>query len=177
MEQHLVNLMHNAKRWTDHGRDFLPTLGCSICGNGCMPLCGLGLNRKMTPMEMKDVVLKSRKSMLETGKLVHPVQLQFVTGTDIVIMCEKALDCIEEREIQGIGKQRLFTKPIPTLAGLVCNDCNRCMLCRDPTTDMVKCKGRSMKICVACMDACQVCRQVKVRHHSCCVDALGKFLR
>ena len=34
-----------------------------------------------------------------------------------------------------------------------------------------------LKICVACMDACQVCRQVKVRHHSCCVDALGKFLR
>ena len=68
MEQRLVELIHSAKGWTEHGKDCLPTLTCSSCGKGCMPLCGLGLNRKVSPMEMKDVVLKSRKCMIETGR-------------------------------------------------------------------------------------------------------------
>ena len=176
MEQRLVDLLHDAKRWTEKGRDYLPTLACSACGKGCMPLCGLGLNRRVTPMEMKDVVLKSRKTMLETGKSVHPTYIQFVTGTDVVIMCEKALDCIEERDVPGSGKQRVFTKPIPTMTGLLCGECKVCVLCRDPTTELVKCRGKPTKICVSCMEACESCHQIKVRHHACCAAAVGKFI-
>ena len=168
MEQRLVELIHSAKGWTEHGKDCLPTLACSSCGKGCMPLCGLGLNRKVSPMEMKDVVLKSRKCMIETGRSVHPTHIQFVSGTDVTIVCEKALDCIEEREIPGKGRQWIFTKPIPTLTGLLCHDCAVCVLCGDATGEMVKCRGKPTKICVSCMDACGACHQVKVRHHDCC---------
>ena len=175
MEQHLADLIHNARRWTENGRDYLPTLGCSACGKGCMPLCGLGLKRRMTPMETKDVVLKSRKTMLETGKTVHPTHLQFVSGTDVVIVCEKALDSIEEREIKDKGKQWVFTKPIPTASGLLCRDCDVCVLCRAPATSMVNCRGKPTKICVVCMDACDMCQQPKARHHNCCTSALRRF--
>lgn len=168
MEQRVVDLIHNAKRWTDEQRDYLPTLGCSSCGKGCMPLCGLGLNRKITPMEFKEVVLHTRKSMLETGKSVAPVQLQFVTGTDIVIMCESALDSIEERQVPGKGIQAVFTKPIPTMTGLLCKECRVCMLCRAPTQETVRVKGKPVNICVQCMQACEVCQQIKVKHHLCC---------
>jgi len=172
MDQRLIDLIHDAKRWADDGRDYLPTLGCSSCGKGCMPLCGLGLNRKVSPMESKDAVLKTRKSMIETGKRAHPLNIQLVTGTDVVIVCEKALDCIEERQIKGADgtttTQRVFTKPIPTAYGLLCRDCNVCMLCRDPTGEIVRCDGRPAKICFSCMDACEICQQVKVKHHPCC---------
>jgi hypothetical protein len=76
MEQLLVHLIDDAKRWADKGRDYLPTLGCSSCGKGCMPLCGLGINRKVSPMENKDIVLQTRKTMLEIGKNSQSVTLQ-----------------------------------------------------------------------------------------------------
>jgi len=170
MDQRLIDLIHDAKRWTDgHGTDYLPTLGCSACGNGCMPLCGLGLNRRMTPMEHKDVVLKTRKTMLETGRMTYPVTMQFVTGADIVIMCEKALDCIEERPIAGKGTQWVFTRPIPTMSGLICKDCSKvCALCQSPTTNIVKHKGRPLPMCSRCTDLCKACEQPKPKHHGCC---------
>jgi hypothetical protein len=117
MDQRLADLLNEAQRWSDNGRDFLPTLGCSACGKGCTPLCGLGINRKMSPMASKDIVLKSRKTMLETGKLVHPVGLQIVSCTGIVIMYKRALDCIQESDVPGKGRRNVF---IPTMAGLLC---------------------------------------------------------
>lgn len=168
-----MDLIHHARRWADKGRDYLPTLACSACGKACMPLCGLGLNRKTTPMEFKDVVVKSRKSMLETGRTLRPVQLQFVTGTDIVIMYEKAMDCIEERNVADHGKQWVFTKPIPTMAGLFCADCAVCTLCGMSTKDTVPYQGRRVKMCAACVDACDVCGQARIKHHPCC-EGVGK---
>ena len=173
MEQRIIDLIHNARRWTDGHYDFLPTLGCSQCGKGCVPLCGLGLNTKVSPMEDKDVTLKTRKCMLETGRTPHPMQLQFVGATDVVIMFEKTLDCVEKREIPGHGQQWVFTKPIPTMCGLMCKDCSVCFLCREPTNMDVRVFGRSMKICYRCADFCSTCRQTKVRHHACCTG-LGR---
>ena len=127
-------------------------------------------------MEVKDVVVKTRKSMLETGKTPLPMQIQFVTGTEIVIMLEKAMDCIEERTIPGHdGKQWVFVKPIPTTAGLLCRDCSVCTLCHAPTEDTVRHQGRRLKLCVACMDDCSVCRQAKVKHHPCCEGQAKKY--
>ena len=175
MEQRLVDLMHDARRWTDLGRDYLPTLGCSKCGLGCMPLCGMGLIRNITPMETKDVILKSRKTMLETGKHVRPMNIQLISSADIVIACEKALDCIEEREIPGKGKQWVFIKPIPTASGLTCKDCQACVLCCANAKDEIRHQGKRIRVCVACMDACTACQQAKVRHHSCCVGIGGQY--
>ena len=124
-------------------------------------------------MEAKDVVVRTRKSMLETGKALLPMPLQFVSGSDIVIMFEKAMDCIEERAVAGHGKQWVFVKPIPTMAGLLCRDCAVCMLCHAPTEETVRYQGGRMKLCVGCMDACAVCGQAKVRHHPCC-EGQGK---
>ena len=76
--ERLVKLINDAQRWSDSGRDYMPELGCSQCGKGCMPLCGLGLNRKVTPMEYKDVVLKTRKMKIETGKRISPVTVQVI---------------------------------------------------------------------------------------------------
>jgi len=167
-QQRLIDIIHHAKRWTDGHTDYLPTLGCSSCGKGCMPLCGLGLNRRMTPMEHKDVVLKTRKSMLETGRFAYPVNIQFVSGADVVIMYEKAMDCIEERNIQGKGKQWVFTRPIPTMAGLVCKDCAICAICQTPSKEIIKHRGRPLNVCLHCVDQCPGCQQAKLKHHGCC---------
>ena len=176
MEQRLIDLIHDAKRWADDGRDYLPTLGCSKCGKGCMPLCGLGINRKVTPMETKDVMLKTRKSMLETGKpICSTTQIQFVSWTEIVIMCEKAMDCIEEKNIPGKGKKWVFTKPIPTMAGLVCRECKACVLCCGYSDKEVRHRGKRIKICMSCMDGCPSCQQMNVKHHPCCISP-GRFL-
>lgn len=177
MEQRLVDLLHDARRWSDCGVDYLPTLGCSICGKGCVPLCGLGFNRRITPMELKDVVLKSRKTMLETGRTAHPMQLQIVSATEPVIVFEKAMDCIEERLIPGSGTQWVFTRPIPTASGLVCKDCDACTVCHAPTEQTVRLGGRRLKVCAACMDACSVCGQAKARHHGCCAGLGGKYFK
>jgi hypothetical protein len=172
MEQRLVDLLNDAQRWSDQGRDFLPTLGCSSCGKGCMPLCGLGINRKVSPMESKDIVLKSRKSMLETGKMVSPIDLQIVSCTGIVIMYERALDCIQEREIpNGGGSRWVFTQPIPTMAGLLCSECMKCQACGQDIAgegDRVKCNGRWIRACPMCCEQCSVCAQGRLKHHNCC---------
>jgi hypothetical protein len=171
MDKRLVDLLNHAQRWSDQGRDFLPTLGCSACGKGCMPLCGLGVNRKISPMESKDIVLKSRKTMLETGKLIHPVDLQIVSCTGIVIMYERALDCIQEREVPGKGKRYVFTQPIPTMAGLLCAECKRCQACggeAEDDADRIKCNGRWMRACAMCVEPCSVCGQGRLKHHACC---------
>lgn len=176
MEQRLTDMIHDARRWTDTNRDYLPTLGCSKCEKGCMPLCGLGVQRRITPMETKDIVLRSRKTMLETGKHTRPMQLQLVTSTEIVIACERALDCIEEREIPGHGKQWVFTRPIPTLCGLVCKDCKACTLCGcDASNEDVRHPQgfKRIKVCTMCTDFCTECGQGKVRHHACC-KGLGR---
>lgn len=175
MEQRLIDLLHHARRWSDRGVDYLPTLGCSVCGKGCLPLCGLGMNRKISPMETKDIHVKSRKCMLETGKTVHPMNLQFVSGTEPVIMFEKAMDCVEEREVPGHGPQWVFVKPIPTMAGLVCRECEGCAICRSPTPDTVRYHGKRIKICQECTDACSVCGQAKTRHHGCCEGLGAKY--
>ena len=76
--ERLVELINDAQWWSDSGRDYMPELGCSQCGKGCMPLYGLGLNCKVTPMEYKDVVLKTRKMKIETGKRISPVTVQVI---------------------------------------------------------------------------------------------------
>jgi hypothetical protein len=172
MEQRLVDLINDAQRWSENGRDFLPTLGCSSCGKGCMPLCGLAVNRKVSPMESKDIVLKSRKTMLETGKLVCPLDLQIVSCTGIVIMYERALDCIHERELpNGGGRRWVFTQPIPTMAGLLCVECRKCQACGQDLLDegdRVKCNGRWIRACAMCVEQCSVCAQGRLKHHNCC---------
>ncbi len=74
--ERLIELINEAQRWSEGDCDYLPQLGCSNCGKGCLPLCGLGLNRKVTPLEYKDVVLKSRKMMIETGRRTTPAIVQ-----------------------------------------------------------------------------------------------------
>jgi hypothetical protein len=175
MEQRLIDMIHAARRWTDGHNDYLPTLGCSKCGVGCMPLCGLGLNRTMTQMEMKDVTLKSRKTMMETGKKIHPTVIQFVSSTDTVIACEKALDCIEQRTIPGQGLQWVFVKPIPTLSGLICKECKACVLCNAPAYNEVRHNGRRITVCDMCIETCSTCQQPKVRHHTCCIGLGGAY--
>jgi hypothetical protein len=92
-----------------------------------------------------------------------------VSSVDIVMSCEKALDCIEEREIPGHGKQWVFVKPIPTLSGLICKDCQACALCGSTARDEVRHQNKRIKACVSCTDICSVCQQAKLRHHICCV--------
>jgi len=178
MEQRLLDLLHDARRWTDASRDYLPTIGCSKCGKGCLPLCGLGVQRRTTPMETKDVVLKSRKTMLETGKPARQTHLQLVSSADVVIACERALDCIEEREIPGHGRQWVFVRPIPTLCGLVCRECKACTLCGDAASEeeVRHHQGKRIKVCASCADVCAACQQSKVRHHACCVGLGGRHL-
>ncbi len=132
----------------------------------------LGLNHKISPMEYKGITLKSRKSMMETGKLVSPVDLQIVSCTGIVIMYERALDCIQELEIpNGGGRRWVFTQPIPTMAGLLCSECKKCQACGQDVMDegdRVKCKGRWIRVCLMCIEQCPVCAQGKLKHHNCC---------
>lgn len=167
--ERLVELINDAQRWNDRGRDFMPELGCSQCGKGCMPLCGLGLNRKVTPHEYKDVVLKSRKMIIETGKRAMPATVQIVTGSAIVIMYEKALDCIDEVITSpGQPPRYVFTAPIPTMCGLLCRDCLVCQICGSPTDEKLPFSGGIARVCLCCTDHCVECGQAKIRHHSCC---------
>ena len=74
--ERLTELINDAQRWTEGSRDYLPQLGCSKCGNGCLPLCGLGYNRKVSPLEYKDVKLRSRKMAVEISKRRQPAVIQ-----------------------------------------------------------------------------------------------------
>lgn len=176
MEQRLLDLIHDARRWTDSDQEYLPTLGCSKCKKPCMPLCGLGLKRKISPMETKQIVLESRKTIFETGKTINPMPIQFVSGADIVIMTEQALDSVEQRVVPGHGKQWIFTQPIPTMAGLICRDCETCSLCLGPCGFEVRHRGKKIKVCVRCSEECKVCRQPVIRHHACCAGLGRRYL-
>lgn len=77
----VIELIHDACRWSDGVRDYIPELGCSSCGRAVVPLSGLSVNRKVSPSEYKDVVLKSRKMILETGKYVNPMTVQVVSAS------------------------------------------------------------------------------------------------
>jgi hypothetical protein len=74
--ERLIELIDDAQRWKEGKYDYLPQLACSKCEKPCMPLCGLGLNRKVTPLDYKDVNLVSRKMMIETGKRGFPAIIQ-----------------------------------------------------------------------------------------------------
>ena len=174
--ERLVELIHDARRWNEGTRDYMPELGCSKCGKGCMPLCGLGLNRKVTPLEHKDVVLKTRKMMIETGRRVSPVTVQIVTGSAIVIMYEKALDCVDEipGATPGEAPRIVFTAPIPTMCGLLCKDCKLCQICGAPTEDKVHADGVLVSLCLGCTEHCADCGHGRIRHHSCCTPSAGR---
>jgi hypothetical protein len=166
--EQVIELIHDARRWSDGVRDYIPELGCSSCGRAVMPLCGLSVNRKVTPFEYKDVVLKSRKMMMETGKHVNPMTVQVISASNVVILYEKAMDCVELIDIPGGEKKLVFTSPIPTAFGLMCKDCMVCQVCYAPAIDRVRCCGSVAKLCNGCMDMCAICKQGKMKHHDCC---------
>jgi hypothetical protein len=100
--------------------------------------------------------------------------VQFVSGTHIVIMCEKALECIEKKDIPGSGMRWVFTQPIPTMAGLLCSECSVCTICGQGTDEpKIKCDGRFVRACLMCSEQCEGCMQMKVKHHMCCKG--GKY--
>jgi len=130
--------------------------------------------------------------MLEVGKFPHPLHLQFVTGADVVIMCESALDCVREKRTAEGETIKVFSKPIPTMSGILCRDCSVCMLCRGPTTNTIRHRGRSITVCCSCADNCKRysyaagsmcaifclivvflrCKRPIVKHHDCCPNTL-----
>jgi hypothetical protein len=70
--ERLVELIDDVQWWKEGKYDYLPQLACSKCEKPCMPLCGLGLNCKVTQLEYKDVNLVSRKMMIKRGKRGFP---------------------------------------------------------------------------------------------------------
>ena len=168
----VIELIHDACRWSDGVRDYIPELGCSSCGRAVVPLSGLSVNRKVSPSEYKDVVLKSRKMILETGKYVNPMTVQVVSASNIVVTYERAMDCIETIDTP-YGPKLVFTSPIPT-HGLMCKECMVCQVCGAPAIDQVHCNGFMAKLCDGCMDLCPVCRQGKMKHHECCTRGKKK---
>ena len=87
-------------------------------------------------------------------------------------MCEKALDCIEKKEVPGKGQRWVFTQPIPTLSGLLCSECKMCVICGQQTDEpKIRCEGRYARVCLMCSEQCAVCMQMKVKHHSCCTGS------
>ena len=174
MDEKFIDLIRDAKRWNNAGKDFMPTFGCSSCGKGCLPLCGLGMDHVVAPMESKDITFQTRKTMLETGKPAAPIVLQVVTGTGIVVKYEEALQCIEDYvsmpgEPPEVPPRKIFTKPIPTLCGLLCKDCDVCQICgRDTDEQVFMGGGRIVKACRYCTDVCRTCKKLKVIHNLCC---------
>jgi hypothetical protein len=175
MDEQFIKLLQNAQRWNEAGRDYMPTFGCSSCGKGCLPLCGLGMHKAITPMESKDLVFQTRKTMLETGKPATPVLIQVVTGTGIVVKYEEALQCIEDFVPRGglaAGEKprKIFVRPIPTLCGLLCKDCDVCQICGRKTDEKVfQSGGGVIKACCHCTDVCRVCKKLKVKYNMCCL--------
>lgn len=84
-------------------------------------------------------------------------------------MFEKALDCIDEVIKPGQPTRYIFTAPIPTLCGLLCNACQVCQICGAPTDEKIMCDGIKVKACLGCTDHCGECGAGKIRHHTCCV--------
>jgi hypothetical protein len=179
MEQRFIDILRHAKRWNEGGTDFMPVLGCSKCGAGCMPLCGLGMNPNVSPMEARDITFKTRKTMLEVGHPVQPVTIQIVTATSIVVQYEAAMECVEERITEPDGKNRLlFIKPIPTVSGLLCQDCSVCQVCMKPInrdSDTIRFQNRAYTVCLFCSEQCKRCSRQKLRHHPCCVNGVPRY--
>lgn len=177
MEDQLLEYLRHAARWQESGTDFIPTLGCSKCGKGCMPLCGLGMNPSLSPMETRDTHFKSLKTMLEVGEKVLPVTLQIVTSTAIVIQYESAMASVEERVIDGVNRL-LFLRPIPTLGGLICKDCDACQVCLGPINredDTIKFQNRMYTVCLRCSQQCVRCGGQKLRFHPCCTTGSARY--
>jgi hypothetical protein len=82
---------------------------------------------------------------------------------------EKALSCIDEVVEPDKSIRYIFTKPIPTMCGLFCRDCQVCQICGCLTEEMVRCDGIPIRACLGCTDCCEECGQAKVAHHSCCI--------
>ena len=179
MEQRFIEVLRGARRWNENGMDFMPILGCSKCGVGCMPLCGLGMNPHVSPLESKDITVKTRKTMLEVGTLVQPTTIQIVTSTSIVIQFEAAMESVEERETQPDSLNRLlFIRPIPTLSGLLCKDCCVCQVCMRPVdrdTDTIKFHNKTYTVCLFCSEKCKRCSRQKIKHHPCCANGYPRY--
>ena len=177
MEERLIELLRHARRWNENGSDYLPTLGCSKCGAGCMPLCGLGVNPHVSPMESKDLHFRTRKTMLEVGQSTPPVAIQIVTATAVVVQFERAMECVEERVVDGVERQ-LFVRPIPTLRGLLCSECaaSVCQVCMGPAdadADTITFGGRTFPACLFCSERCDRCKRQRLKHHTACCEAGG----
>ena len=86
----------------------------------------------------------------------------------MVIMYEKALECIDEISVPGQPPRHVFTAPIPTMCGLLCKDCQVCQICGTPTEEKIRCDGNLVKVCLGCTDFCTECGQGKIRNHLCC---------
>jgi hypothetical protein len=168
-EDKLIDLLRNAQRWNENGKDYIPTFGCSSCGKGCMPLCGVGVEKNIRQMETKDLIFQTRKTMLETGRPAATILMQVVTGTGMVVRYEEALQCMEEIRTKDGNTCKVFTKPIPTMCGLLCRDCELCQICGKPTEDQVfMTGGRAVRACCFCTDTCPSCKKLKVKHNLCC---------
>jgi hypothetical protein len=99
--------------------------------------------------------------------------VQIVSSAAIVINFERALQCIDEVVQPDKSIRYIFTKPLPTMCGLLCHSCRVCQICGEPTEEEVRCDGAIVRACLGCTDACVECGQGKVRHHSCCVVLSG----
>ena len=97
--------------------------------------------------------------------------MQIVTASSVVIVYEKAMDCIEELCEPGKPPRIVFTAPIPTEYGLLCKDCQVCQICGMPTGEVLRHDGCSSKVCLSCTDYCSDCGQGKIRHHICCTSS------
>jgi hypothetical protein len=86
-------------------------------------------------------------------------------------MFEKALACIDEVVQPDKSIRHIFTKPIPTMCGLLCRDCLVCQICGRLTDETVRCDGNVVRACLGCTDCCDECGQGKLTYHSCCVVA------
>ena len=84
-------------------------------------------------------------------------------------MFEKALACIDEVKEQGKATRYIFTKPIPTMCGMLCRECQVCQICGRLTEEMVRCDCVPVRACLGCTDCCEECGQAKIKNHSCCV--------
>ena len=86
-EDVFIQLLRDAQIWNEHGKDYIPIFACSSCGKGCLPLCGVGVDKTIRPVESKDLVFQTRKTMLEVGKPAAPILMQIVTGTGVNFFC------------------------------------------------------------------------------------------
>ena len=81
--------------------------------------------------------------------------------------------CIDEVVQPDKSIRYIFTRPIPTMCGLLCKTCLVCQVCGEPTDEEVLSEGGPVRACLGCTDACAECGQGKVRFHSCCTVLQG----